>query len=447
MSKLTRRGFLRASAGLSAGVLIVACAPAGTAPPAQPAESEGAAPATEKTTVLVWDGFGEDSAGVDQIVAAFNEQNPDIEVTREAQANMRDILRTALDADAGPDVMYYDTGPGFAGVLARAGLLLELDDAYQQFGWVDRVLPIAKERTTFDGKTYGIGNEVEFIGMFYNQRLFEENGLQEPSDHAELLEICAHLKDASIYPIAFGDQPKWPAGHTFSVFCGNVAGKEKTAQAISAEVPWTDPDLVRAIQIPFVEMREAEFYNPDINAVNYDDANLLFYSGQAAMHLTGTWMVGDYTNPDFMTDPVGFFFYPPVDGKPISPPAGLGSGYFVSKKAKNPEAALKFLDFVFSEETAGYWLEGMSMIPPIQFDASQYNISELLRFTIQQLQENAGIMSYNIDVLTPDNYNTVMFDGFQEVLGGTRSAEDQAAALEAAMQDALAAGRVMDITE
>jgi raffinose/stachyose/melibiose transport system substrate-binding protein len=447
MSKLTRRSFLCASAGMSAGLLLAACAPAGTAPQAPVAESGAAAPATEKLTVLVWDQFGEDSTGVDQIVAAFNDQNPDIEVKREAQTNMRDILRTALDADAGPDVMYYDTGPGFAGVLARAGLLLELDDAYQQFGWIDRVLPIAKERTTFDGKTYGIGNEVEFIGMFYNQRLFEENGLQEPSDHAGLLEVCSRLKDAGLFPIAFGDQPKWPAGHTFSVFCGNVAGKQKTAQAISAEVPWTDPDFVRAIQIPFVEMREAGFYNPDINAVNYDDANLLFYSGQAAMHLTGTWMIGDYTNPDFMPDPVGFFFYPSVDGKPISPPAGLGSGYFISKKAKNPEAALKFLDFVFSEETVGSWLEGMAMIPPIQFDASQYNISDLLQFTIEQLQQNAGIMSYNIDVLTPDNYNTVMFDGFQEVLGGTRSAEDQAAALEAAMQEAVAAGRVMDITD
>ena len=95
----------------------------------------------------------------------------------------------------------------------------------------------------------------------------------------------------------------------------------------------------------------------------------------------------------------------------------------------------------------GNWLEGMAKIPPVQFDAAQYKISDLLRFTIEQLQQNADSMGFNIDVLTPDNFNNVMFDGFQEVLNGSRSAEEQADALEAAMQEAKAAGKVMDITD
>jgi hypothetical protein len=41
----------------------------------------------------------------------------------------------------------------------------------------------------------------------------------------------------------------------------------------------------------------------------------------------------------------------------------------------------------------------------------------------------------------------MMFDGFQEVLNGTKSPEQQADDLEAAMQEAKAAGKVMDITE
>ena len=93
---------------------------------------------------------------------------------------MRDILKTSLDAGAGPDVMYYDTGPGFAGVLARAGLLLPLDDAYEQYAWNERILPIARERASFDGVTFGIGNELEIVGTFYNERIFDEQGLEAP---------------------------------------------------------------------------------------------------------------------------------------------------------------------------------------------------------------------------------------------------------------------------
>ena len=99
---LSRRQFLIASTGISVGALLAACA--APAPAGQPG-GEAAAPAAAKTQVLVWDGFGADATAVDQMVATFNERNPEIEVVREAQSAMRDILRTALDAGAGPDIM------------------------------------------------------------------------------------------------------------------------------------------------------------------------------------------------------------------------------------------------------------------------------------------------------------------------------------------------------
>jgi hypothetical protein len=55
-------------------------------------------------------------------------------------------------------------------------------------------------------------------------------------------------------------------------------------------------------------------------------------------------------------------------------------------------------------------------------------------------------MGFNINVLTPDTFNTMMNDGFQEVIGGIKSAQQQADDLEAAMQQAIEEGKVMDIT-
>ncbi len=439
----TRRDFLRFSGGLSASILAVACVTPGADTGTDDTAGE---PAVEKEQILVWDQFGEDSVGVNEIVVKFNEAHPEYHVTREAQTNMRDILKTSLDAGAGPDVMYYDTGPGFAGVLARAGLLLPLDDAYEQYAWNERILPIARERASFDGVTYGIGNELEIVGTFYNERIFDEQGLAAPDTHDDFLAVCEALKAQDIIPMAWGNQNKWPAGHTFSVFSGNIAGKDNLAAAISGELAWNEPDFVESIQIPFVDMVDAGYYNTDINAVTYDDSNLLFYSGQAAMRLTGSWMVDGYTNPDNITDPVGFFFYPSIREKVIAPPAGLGSGYFVGRDAQSPEGAFAYLNFLFSDETIGDWLEGMAMIPPVRLNADDYSISDLLRFTIIEIQQNAESMGFNIDVLTPDNYNTMMFDGFQEVIGKVKTAQEQADDLEAAMQEAIERGTVMDIT-
>jgi raffinose/stachyose/melibiose transport system substrate-binding protein len=467
---MSRRRFLRvALAGggtLSAAALLAACgqaqaptttgagdataAPAagtgGEATAAPAAAAEAPAATTGKKQLLLWDGYQEESSVFDDLVAKFNQANPDIEVKRESQPQMRDILRTALDAGQGPDIMNYDTGPGFAGVLARAGLLLPIDDGYAQYGWNDRVLPIAKQRATFDGKAYGIGTELEVVGMFYNKRIFQEQGLSEPKTHDEVLQAAEALKKAGLIPIAFADQDKWPAGHTFSVFSGNIAGKDKLAQAISGKVAWNDADFVQAIQIPFEQMNQAGYFIPEINAVTYDDWNSLFFTGKAAMSLTGSWQVNAYSKQENMSDPVGFFFYPPIEGKPITPPSGLGSGYFVSSKTKDPDAAFKFLDFMFSKETAKVYIEQLNKIAPIQHNPTDYTITDLMRFTLDVLQKDADKMGYNIDVLTPENFNTIMFDGFQEVLGGRKSAKQQADDLEKAMQDAKKENKVFDIT-
>lgn len=473
-AKMSRRRFLGAtlagSGALSVAALLAACSAPGpdtgggqssaAAPTASAGgQSSAAAPTTSalqatsapattssKAQLLYWDSYREESTMMDGLIARFNESHPNIEVKRESQSQMRDILRTALDAGQGPDVFTYDTGPGFAGVLARAGLLLPLDEAYAAKGWNERVYPLAKQRVVFDGKPYGIGHQLEVVGMFYNKRIFQEQGIAEPKTHEELLQAAEKLKTANIIPIGFADQDKWPAGHIYSTFLGNIVGRQKLAEAISGKMAWNDPDFVRAIEIPFVEMSKAGYYIPEINAVNYDDWNALFYSGKTAMSFTGTWQISLYSDPKTMADPVGFFLYPPVDGKPTAPPSGLGGGYFVSSKVKAPDAAIEFMDFLFSAETAKFWLEDMKQIPPIQLNTAEYTISDLLKFTLDTLQKDADKMGYNIDVLTPETFNTVMFDGFQEVLAGTRTAQQQADALQKAMQEAAAQNKVFDIT-
>lgn len=401
----------------------------------------------EKTQLLFWGGT-EAVDEFEQQIARFNETHPDVEVIYESQPNLREILRTALAAGEGPDIVYGGTGPGAAGVLVNAGLLLPLDEAYAEYGWNDRFSDFTKERASIDGTVYGIGNEIEYIGMFFNERIFAELGLSEPKTHDEVLQLCQSLQDAGLTPIAFGNQEKWPASHIFSVFSGNLAGKEKLAAAISGEVPWNDPAFVSAIATPFVEMVEAGCFNPSVNAISYDDANLLFYSGQAAMTLTGNWMMSDYTDPEVMPDPVGFFFYPSVDGGPVVPPAGVGSAYFVSSAVENPEAAFEVLDFLFSEEATKFWIEDVNVMPPNkQIDVSNYEIPELLKTAITTLQNEVGSMGYNLDVLTPQNFNALMFDGLQGVIGGTKSPEQLADDLQGAMEEAKAAGDVSDITQ
>jgi len=58
--------------------------------------------------------------------------------------------------------------------------------------------------------------------------------------------------------------------------------------------------------------------------------------------------------------------------------------------------------------------------------------------------ENPDSFGYNIDVLAPAGFNDVMFKGFQSVLAGERTAQEQADALQDAYAEAKANGETLE---
>ena len=89
-------------------------------------------------------------------VDGFEEQHPKYTLELEAIRfdEIRKIIQSRLRSDEPPDVFFYDTGPGFGGVLADVGLLYPLEKVYQQRGW--SIYEWAKQRATYDGTLYGV---------------------------------------------------------------------------------------------------------------------------------------------------------------------------------------------------------------------------------------------------------------------------------------------------
>lgn len=382
-------------------------------------------------TLRVWDQFTDANAdaGMKALIAGFEKANPGIHIQRDAQQSqdMRPIAQTALASGTGPDVIYYDTGPGYGKVLADAGLLMPLDKAYAS-GAFSHVYDWTKARTTYGGKVYGVANELETYWAYYNADLFKQLGLEPPKTYDDFLKICAALKKNGTIPVAFADQGGWPAYHLFSVYLNNIAGKAKMEKLLLGNGSWDDPDVVTAIKMFFVDMNKDGYLIPDTTAVKYDDAINLFNAGQAGMHISGTWAIGQIDGKAPFN--VGWFFVPKPSGGAL-PPAGLGSGYFVSSKTGHPDAAVKFLDYLFDPANARIWMEQMLMIPPYKVDASNFKLPDLFKAAIGAIADHD--MGYNIDVMTPDKFNTAMGDGFQAILIGQKTPEQQARDLQAAM--------------
>ena len=89
-------------------------------------------------------------------------------------------------------------------------------------------------------------------------------------------------------------------------------------------------------------------------------------------------------------------------------------------------------------------METFNTIPAYPVDTKGLDVLLLFKQVLDDLSKSteAGAFGYNLDVLTPANFNEVMFSGFQKVLNGTKSPREQAAALQNAWATAKKQGTI-----
>jgi raffinose/stachyose/melibiose transport system substrate-binding protein len=189
--------------------------------------------------------------------------------------------------------------------------------------------------------------------------------------------------------------------------------------------------VVEALQV--WEDLNAEGYLPDTpTALDYDGGNALFYSGEAGMLPTGSWLINEIR--DNMDAEVGYVPWPAEDGPGIFT-GGLGSGPFISANTPNTDAALQFVDFLASPEHAQWTVENLTTIPPQPVEASEVDVSPLFAQVLEdtsEFSEGGGDLGHNLDVLMSDAFNQAMWNGVQALLSGQKSAEEVAQDLQAA---------------
>jgi raffinose/stachyose/melibiose transport system substrate-binding protein len=229
----------------------------------------------------------------------------------------------------------------------------------------------------------------------------------------------------------------------FSIGVSNVLGRQGLDNILYGNGRWDVPEVVQAIYLFFRDFVERGYYPQNVNAVTYDEASALFYSGEAAMLPTGTWLVPEIVQSvqDFE---VGFFPFPSIEGSGISPPAGVGAGLFVAKEASTLQGAIDFIDYLLEDSTARLAIEKLNVIPAQPVNPKGLDVPELFKEVLEDLSASPEAQSfgYNIDVLAPQNFNEVMSTGFQKVLDGTRSPAEQSAALQDAWATAKKQGKI-----
>lgn len=159
-------------------------------------------------TFVNWDN------GMDKVVDAWNSANPDIQVKLIKPSGTGYTLYNKLITDnkagTNPDIaeIEYPAIP----LMISNQVIVPIDDYVDQ---LDNYTANVLDRVQFEGKTYGVPQNICPLVFFYRKDIFDSLGLQPPKTWAEFEQAAkkVHDSDKSTYIMNFdANSPEWFAG-------------------------------------------------------------------------------------------------------------------------------------------------------------------------------------------------------------------------------------------
>lgn len=405
----------------------------------QGSESEGEGTYTD---IILWDGMtdGDGNELMQELADGFAaEHGIKVERVVMKMEDLRTTIKAAINSGEGPDVFSYEIGAGYLGVLAKSGLAYDLTGYAEENGWYDLFMDNALSSCTFDGKLYGVGNELEALGVYYNKATFEKYDLKEPETYEEFEELCKTLKEKGETPIMIDDLDQWPGYHLESLWTNAFAGCDTMNDILALKAKFNQDSTAEGLD-HLHEIVTNGWTIDSPNAMAHDDARKMFMSGQVAMYPTGTWEVSSFgSKEDGLGDDCGFFFLPAPEGSETSGVFGLGGSFVVNAKSDKTFTAIKFIEYMFNQENVQKWYEASFMPATTNADIDSYEISSLFMDWADSAL-NSPKQGNNLDVLMPTKVNEATGNYIQELLAGKKSGMECMEAKQAALDEEIEEG-------
>jgi len=308
-------------------------------------DTKGKESNNEPVTLTVLAGQSTTDAGIeDMIDEALKKQYPHITLEWECvdwgndfQPKMQQYMQSGL-----PDIMIGKAQD--VKTYATLGILGEIDRKY-----TDRVLDAATENVTIDGKPYGVVYNALYQGVYYNRKMFEENGWKIPANLEELQAIIDDCKAKGITPFASHMVDTWSIGNVTMQFAMN--------DVFNKYPNWGD--MFRAGEVSFSSSEEyqtAYKYNkliydntfPDTFSTEQTECDARMVRGEAAMKVSGSWSIQNFLDIDENFD-FGIFPFPNQtgDSKLIFEP---NITIMVSAESENKDAINCVLDVLTGDK-------------------------------------------------------------------------------------------------
>ena len=347
-------------------------------------------------------------------------------------------LPTLLQSKDRPS-MFHSWGGGVMYEQINAGVCQDITSAISEGGFKDTFYPAGIQNFTYQGKTYGLPNDVGPIVFWYNKELCEKAGVDPTKIKYwdDLIDAVKKCQAAGITPIAAGGKDKWPLHFYPAMLMMRVLGKEGMQAAYEGKNGgFASPDVVKAFQL-YKDLAALKPFQKSFLANTYPESAGTFHDGKTAFHLMGTWDVlegrADAADQKGLPDEkLGWFFFPEVKGGKGHANDIFASvdGWLVAKDA--PKDAVDFMKVWLGKEVQGKLAEEGLFIPMVKGTAEL--IKDQFQKAIAQEVEKSQWIQIAMDQLLGPDTGRVFNDACADIAAGNMTAEQAANAIEKSWQ-------------
>ena len=299
----------------------------------------------EPVTLTVLAGQSTTDAGIEDFIdAALAKKYPEITLEWECvgwgddfQSKMQQYIQSGL-----PDIIIGKAQD--VATYAPKGVLAEIDDTY-----LDRGLDAARENVSFDGKTYGLVYNANYQGVYYNRKMFEENGWSVPETQEDLQKIIDDCNAKGIIPFASHMADTWSIGNVTMQFMMNDVFNNTPDwgdKFRNGEVSFSDDAAVQTAYQYNKLIYDNTF--EDTFSTEQTDCDAQMVQGKAAMKVSGSWSIQNFLDIDDTFD-FGIFPFPNQtgDSKLIFEP---NITIMSSAESEHQDAVNKVMDVLTSDK-------------------------------------------------------------------------------------------------
>ena len=278
--------------------------------------------------------------------------------------------------------------------------------------------PLALDVTTFNKNVYAIPIDQSGELIFYNKKIFADNGLKVPASYDEFMRLCATLRGKGILPVVMGNQDVWPGAIPYMMLFNRMNGNALYESVILGKKANFDNAAFAQTGSKLQEMVNAQIFNASLNALKYDEAQVEFKAGRAAMIFDGIWAVPSFL--ESMGNDLGAFNFPAIPGGKGSANDYLinyGTVWCISSTTKNLPAAEAMLEHILSPQRQAAFVELGKIVASINLPVNYSKVPPIIQEITTSLEKaNYAIIPY--DNPLGSNIGTEFNLAVQRVLAG-----------------------------